>query len=494
MDGRILEEQRVTASGGEQPGLRIYDSLTRAKRTFQPVQDGHVGMYVCGVTVYDDAHIGHGMSSIVFDVIRRYLMHLGYRVRYAQNFTDIDDRIIARANAAGVTVDEFAERMIDDWTWETEALNILPATVNPRATREIPGIVAMIASLVEKGHAYEVGGDVYFRVRSFPGYGKLSHRAIDDLVAGTRVDVIEIKDDPLDFALWKAAKPGEPSWPSPWSAGRPGWHIECSAMCMRHLDGIVDIHGGGRDLIFPHHENEIAQSEAFSGRAPYARNWVHNGMLQLNGEKMSKSLGNVIPLKEIISSRRAAAFRIQVLQTHYRAPLNFTRTGLEAAETGLSRLRSAVGSLETEGSAGDPSPSTQSIGAFASVISGRFHEAMLDDFDTPSAVAAIFELGRAINRARSQGAIRQEIEIAQSALVELAGILGVDLSAPEESTPEDAAPFIDLLVLVRDELRTNRQFAMADLIRSHLLDKGIVLEDNPAGTAWKRRRDRADRA
>ena len=484
----------MTAPRGDQAGLRIYDSLARAKRPFLPIRDGHVGMYVCGVTVYDDAHIGHGMSSIVFDVIRRYLLHLGYQVTYAQNFTDIDDRIIARANAAGVTVDEFTERMIDDWARETAALNILPATVNPRATQEIPGIIEMISLLVEKGHAYESAGDVYFRVRSFAGYGKLSHRAVDDLMAGTRVDVRETKEDPLDFALWKAAKPDEPSWPSPWSAGRPGWHIECSAMCLRHLDGIVDIHGGGRDLIFPHHENEIAQSETYAGHAPYARFWLHNGMLQLNGEKMSKSLGNVISLSEIIASKRAAAFRVQVLQTHYRAPLNFTRNGLEAAESGLSRLRAAIAPVGEDGTSGDTPIPGRSIVDLASAMSARFHEAMLDDFDTPSALAALFDLGRAINRAKAEGAVKAEIEIAQAVLIEHAGILGIDVSTAEEATQQDAAPFIDLLVQVRDELRANRQFAIADLIRSNLLDKGIVLEDNAAGTSWKRRQDRGAQA
>ena len=491
---RTVEEPQVTASRGDQSGLRIYDSLLRSKRPFQPIQDGHVGMYVCGVTVYDDAHIGHGMSSIIFDVIRRYLLHLGYQVTYAQNFTDIDDRIIAQANAAGVSVDEFTERLIADWSRETEALNILPATVNPRATREIPGIVAMIASLIEKGHAYVSAGDVYFRVRSFAGYGKLSHRAVDDLLAGTRVNVIETKEDPLDFALWKAAKPGEPSWPSPWSDGRPGWHIECSAMCLRHLDGIVDIHGGGRDLIFPHHENEIAQSEAFAGHAPYARFWLHNGMLQLNGEKMSKSLGNIIPLREIIARGRAAAFRVQVLQTHYRSPLNFTWPGLDAAETGLARLRAAFAPVGGDTALENTSADERSVAELAGEVSARFHEAMLDDFDTPSALASLFELGRAINRAKAQRAVRAEIETAQATLVELAGILGIDVSAAEDSSVEDAAPFIDLLVQVREELRADRQFAMADLIRSNLLEKGIVLEDNPAGTAWKRRRDRAGRA
>lgn len=477
----------MTGSEGDQPRLHIYNSLTRTKQLFQPIEAGKVGMYVCGVTVYDDAHIGHGMSSIVFDVIRRYLVHLGYDVRYAQNFTDIDDRIIQHANDAGISVDEFTSGLIDDWSREIQALNILPATVNPRATHEIPEIIQMIAELVAKGAAYESAGDVYFRVRSFPDYGKLSHRTVDDLLSGTRVDINEAKDDPLDFALWKAAKPGEPRWDSPWSAGRPGWHIECSAMCMHHLNGVVDIHGGGRDLIFPHHENEIAQSEAYSGMAPYARFWVHNGMLQLNGEKMSKSLGNVINIAEIVTSNRAAAFRVQVLQTHYRAPLNFTLAGLEAAETGLARLRAAVVPLSNAVNVpSDEQCGSSRIRDLSADIKRRFHTAMLDDFDTPSALAAIFELGRAINRARSKALPPSEIRVGQDTLIELSGILGIDLSGPPQTVREDAAPFVELLVLVRDKLRSIRQYETADMIRSGLLEQGIELEDNPQGTTWKR--------
>lgn len=477
----------MTISGDGQTRLRIYDSLSQTKQEFRPIEEGKVGMYVCGVTVYDDAHIGHGMSSIVFDVIRRYLLYLGYEVRYAQNFTDIDDRIIQRANASEVGIEEFTNRMIVDWSRETEALNILPATVNPRATHEISEIVEMIAVLIEKRHAYESNGDVYFRVRSFPGYGKLSHRAIDDLLAGARVNVNESKDDPLDFVLWKTARPGEPSWDSPWSQGRPGWHIECSAMCTHHLDGLVDIHGGGRDLIFPHHENEIAQSEAASGKAPFAKYWLHNGMLQLNGEKMSKSLGNVIRLSEVISSGRAAAFRVQVLQTHYRAPLNFTNEGLEAAETGLSRLRAAFLPALSEGSPQRAGANDTSLIQFSDDVAHRFHRAMLNDFDTSSAMASLFDLGRAINRARTQAASPEEIGIAQATLGRLAGILGVDLTEPRRTPHEKAETFIELLVSVRDELRSNRQFATADLIRTGLLDRGIVLEDDPTGTTWKRR-------
>lgn len=462
----------------------LYNSLSRQKEPFESIEPGRIGMYVCGVTVYDHAHVGHGMSAIIFDVIRRYFLHLDYDVRYVQNFTDVDDKVINRATAEGIDPFVLTGRLIDDWNDEIAALNILPATVEPRATQEMPEIVRMISGLVEQERAYESDGDVYFSVRSFPGYGKLSHRDIDSLLAGIRVDVNEQKRDPLDFALWKRAKPGEPRWPSPWSDGRPGWHIECSAMCSHHLHGVVDIHGGGRDLIFPHHENEIAQSESFSGVAPFARFWVHNGMLQLNGEKMSKSLGNVVRLRQIIDMRRTAAFRLLVLQTHYRAPLNFTYQGLEAAESGLSRFRAA---LEPDRAAPERATDTmaQSLERMASNTACRFHQAMRDDFDTPIALAAMFELARAINRAKQQDGGAPEIAGAQQTLRKLAGILGLDVSLATPLVDSDASPFIDLLVDIRASLRIARQFDMADAIRDGLLKQGIALEDTPEGTSWK---------
>lgn len=464
--------------------MMVYNSLTRRKEPYESLEPGKIGMYVCGVTVYDDAHIGHGMSAIIFDMIRRYFLFLGYDVRYAQNFTDVDDKIINRALNEGIDPFALTERLIEDWNEEISALNILPATVTPRATQEIPRIIAMIAGLIDRGHAYEANGDVYFSVRSFPEYGKLSHRDVDALQEGTRIDVNDQKRDPLDFALWKNAKPGEPMWPSRWSDGRPGWHIECSAMCSHHLNDIVDIHGGGRDLIFPHHENEIAQSEAYSGNSPFARYWLHNGMLQLHGEKMSKSLGNVVPLREIIRSRRSAAFRLQVLQTHYRAPLNFTYQGLEAAETGLSRLRAAmqmdVAADRQFGSEAAPALLTSAVDAEL-----RFHRAMRDDFDSPVAIAAIFELGRAINRAKQEHGDAPEIAKAQETLRELTDVLGLDLLAPVSDRVQDAAPFIDLLIGIRVELRSARQFAIADIIRDGLLEQGIALEDTTKGTIWK---------
>ncbi|MGC4108766.1 MAG: cysteine--tRNA ligase [Thermomicrobiales bacterium] len=458
-------------------GLHLYSTLSRRKEPFVTIEPGAVRMYVCGVTVYDDAHIGHGMSAVIFDVIRRYLLHKGYAVDFARNFTDIDDKIINRANASGISPDELTNRLIAEWTEQIEQLNILPATITPRATEEVPEIIAMIEGLIAKGHAYESRGDVYFRVRTFPGYGKLSHRNIDELVSGARIEVSEIKDDPLDFALWKAAKPGEPSWPSPWSDGRPGWHIECSAMCTHHLGGVVDIHGGGSDLIFPHHENEIAQSEAFLGEDPYARYWLHNGMLRLDGEKMSKSLGNVVWLSEILEQGLQAPFRLMILQSHYRQPVNYSEDVLESSRTGIQRLRAAL-AAEGTGDARDEDLDRLTASALAD-----FEAAMDDDINTPVAVAVAFGLARAINRAAASGA---NVADGQAMLRTLLDILGLDLDLGETaSETTDAAPFIDLLVQTRTELRTARQFALADSIRNQLTELGVTLEDTATGTTWK---------
>jgi cysteinyl-tRNA synthetase len=467
------------------PHLRVYNTRTRSEETFTTIEPGKVGMYVCGVTVYDSAHIGHGMSSIVFDTIRRYLLHLGYEVRYAQNFTDVDDKIINRANAEGIDPFNLVESLIGEWTEEIASFNVLPATVNPRATQEIPEIISLIESLVERGHAYESDGDVFFRVRSFPRYGELSGRNIEELQTGVRIDLNERKEDPLDFAVWKTAKAGEPSWSSPWGDGRPGWHIECSAMCTHHLQGVVDIHGGGRDLIFPHHENEIAQSEAASGDHPFAQYWLHNGMLQLNGEKMSKSLGNVVWLRTLIERNRQMAFRLQVLQTHYRSPLNYTDAGLEAAASGLERLISAA-RPELVATADNQIVSGDNLIALAEETEKKFHEAMLSDFNTPVAIAALFDLSRNINRLRTQAGGTARFREAQAKLVELAGILGIILEDAPASAGGDAAPYIGLLIDVRTNLRAARQWDAADQIRIGLQDLGIALEDGPNGTTWKK--------
>ncbi len=467
--------------------LQVYNTLTRRKEPFETIESGRVRMYVCGVTVYDSAHVGHGMSAIVFDVIRRYLEHRGYDVRHAQNFTDVDDKIILRANREGITPDALTERLIVEWLSDTDGLNIQRATVYPRATQEIGPIVTMIEGLIERGHAYPVEGDVYFRVRSFPDYGKLSHRQLEDLLSGARIEVDERKEDPLDFALWKAAKPGEPRWESPWSAGRPGWHIECSAMCSTHLNGVVDIHGGGADLIFPHHENEIAQSEAFLGQEPFARYWIHNGLLRLGDEKMSKSLGNMVRIREILDRGLGPAFRLMVLQSHYRAPLTFSEEGLQAAERGLARLRTAASDaaspLASEDNAETACPDLLPLVA---ETRSRFHAAMADDFDTTGAAAALFDLGRAINRVRGTGIASPEVEAARVTLVELAGILGLTLEDVAVPLARDAAPFIDLLVRVRDDLRAAKQWALADTIRDGLVAQGIAVEDGPTGSTWRR--------
>jgi cysteinyl-tRNA synthetase len=468
--------------------IRVYNTLSRRKEPLHTIEPGKVRMYVCGVTPYDSAHVGHGMSLMSFDVIRRYLEHRGYEVRHIQNFTDIDDKIINRANAEDIDPDQLTERYIAEWHAQMRALNVLPATHYPRATEEIGPIVAMVQGLIDRDYAYVVEGDVYYRVRSFAGYGKLSHRDLDDLLSGARIEIDERKEDPLDFALWKAAEPGEPSWESPWGPGRPGWHIECSAMSSTYLGGQVDIHGGGADLIFPHHENEIAQSEAFLGVEPFARYWVHNGLVRVGAEKMSKSLGNFVRLKEIVDRGLGPAFRLMVLQSHYRAPVTYTDEGLLAAERGLSRLRAAVDPSASAAAAEDGSDAPTDLAALAEDVRRRFHQAMDDDFNAPEALAALFDLARAINRARGAGESAEAIEPARVTLLDLAGVLGLDLETDSGLTAADAAPFIDLLLRVREELRQRREWALSDLIRDELGKLEVVVEDTPAGATWTQRR------
>jgi len=451
--------------------VRITNTLTQAKEEFVPAGE-EVLLYVCGVTPYADSHIGHAMSYIVFDVLRRYLEFSGLQVRHVQNFTDIDDKLIERANQRGITVAELAERYIQDYFQDMDALNIRRATVYPRATQELPQIVAMVQGLIEKGFAYEAGGDVFYRVRHKQGYGALKHQSLDDLVAGARVEIDELKEFAGDFALWKAAKPGEPAWDSPWGPGRPGWHIECSAMSLRYLGPQLDIHGGGEDLIFPHHTNEIAQTEAFTGVEPFARVWMHNAHLRLSGEKMSKSLGNIFSIHDALDRWGADALRLFVLGSHYRSPLTATDEALDAARRGVERLRTAA-RLESSGGPG--------AAVEVSSFRGRFVEALDDDLNTPQALATLFELAKAINRARDDG---QELAAAQAALLDLAGVLGLKLEQ-EQDVALAAAPFIDLLVELRRELRAGKQFALADRIRSGLGGLGVVLEDSSAGTQWR---------
>jgi cysteinyl-tRNA synthetase len=451
--------------------MRLYNTMSRRIEEFVAGGD-EVKMYVCGITPYDHAHIGHAMSYIIFDVLRRYLEFRGFRIRHVQNYTDIDDRIIVRARERGLSYDQIAALFIDEYEQEMRELNIAPAHVFPRATQEMPMILEMTTTLIKKSYAYVANGDVYFRVRKKPDYGKLSGRDIDAMIAGARVEPGEHKEDPADFALWKAAKPGEPSWDSPWGAGRPGWHIECSAMSYRYLGATLDIHGGGQDLIFPHHENEIAQSEAFTGIVPFVRYWVHNGWLTFGEEKMSKSLGNIITIREGLDRFGADGLRMFVLTSHYRAPLSYSEESLESGKRGAERLRLAA---TIPGGSGPPADID------LRQYRARFTQAMDDDLNTPGALAVLFELARDINRSRDEG---RSLEEAQATLRELAGVLGFTLREPEGS--REVGPLLNLLVELRNELRAEKNFALADRIRSRLAEMGIILEDLPEGTRWRR--------
>lgn len=463
--------------------LQVYNTLSRRKESFATVEPGTVRMYVCGPTVYGPAHVGHAYFAICFDVIRRYLEHTGYRVLYAQNFTDVDDKIIHRARELGIDPGELARDYMAAWKRETEALGVLPATYYPRATEEIGGMIAMIERLIARGFAYPAAGDVYYRVRRFPEYGKLSHRDIESLRSGARVEIGPQKEDPLDFALWKAAKEGEVSWSSPWGPGRPGWHIECSVMSLKYLGRELDIHGGGSDLIFPHHENEIAQSEADSGGRPLARYWLHNEMVQLGAEKMSKSLGNLVTIEELLAGGvdNAQAFRFMVLTGHYRTPLTWSDESFASAQRGLKRLRSSLREFEPDAPITDGDTLAPAIAEAGSA----FHAAMDDDFNTASALAALLELGRAINRARDDGVAPADLMAARRVMHQLSGVLGLDLAPRPSTSPGTATPFIELLVETRSRLRALKQFALGDEVRDKLHQLGVVLDDAPNGTTWR---------
>lgn len=454
--------------------MQLHDTLSNTRRELLPAlaEDGVVRMYVCGVTPYSESHVGHALHAIVFDVLRRYLDWRGIPVKHVQNFTDIDDKLIDRANRLGVPMLELAEQNIDDYHRQLNQMNVLPAHVYPRVTEVVPQIISFIQGLIDKGFAYESGGDVYYKVRQFgaKAYGALSKRDIDDLLSGARVDPTELKSDPLDFALWKGAKPGEPSWDSPWGPGRPGWHIECSAMALHALGEQIDVHGGGADLIFPHHTNEIAQTEAYTGKSPFARIWMHNALLQLSGDKMSKSLGNLVTIAEALGQYGGDALRMFVISSHYRSPSSYTDDALDAAKSGVERLRNAAFSASGQGERLEPGDTRQ-----------RFSEAMDDDLNTPRALAALFDLTRDINRVAAAGGDTAD---ARALLRELCGVLGFTLAAPEASSQE-AAPFIDLLVAVRSELRAAKQWQLSDRVRDGLLELGIEIKDGPEGTTWK---------
>ncbi len=478
--------------------LKIYNTLTRTKETFQPIEPGKVRMYVCGMTVYDFCHLGHARAMVVFDVVVRYLRHAGYDVTYVRNITDIDDKIIRRAAENGEPFAALTERFIAALHEDSGALGILPPDLEPRATGHMPGIIAMIERLIAKGHAYAAdNGDVYYDVSSFTGYGKLSGKQVEDLRAGARVEVDEAKADPLDFALWKAAKPGEPSWPSPWGDGRPGWHIECSAMSTETLGDHFDIHGGGQDLQFPHHENEIAQSEGATGH-PYVNVWMHNGFVRVNEEKMSKSLGNFFTIREILEQYRAEEIRYFILTSHYRSPLNYSTEQLDLARSALTRFYTALRGIDAEASSGETE------------FHARFAAAMEDDFNTPEALSVLFDLVREINRCRDE-APNDAARLA-GVLVELGGVLGILQSEadawlkvapgsvvitvqPAEvritgypATVEVglSAKTIEELIEKRNAARQGKNWAEADRIRDELASQRIVLEDGPQGTTWRR--------
>ena len=467
--------------------IQLYNSLSRKTEPFETLQPGLVRMYVCGVTPYDDAHVGHAMSAIVFDVIRRYLEHRGFTVHHVVNFTDVDDKVIARAEKLGRDALQLSAQLADEFLGQLQALNVQPATEYPRVTQTIPEIIAFIQGLIDGEHAYAADGDVYFRVASDPDYGKLSGRTVSEMLTGTRFEVDPRKEAPADFALWKAAKPGEPAWPSPWGEGRPGWHIECSAMSVKHLGAQIDIHGGGNDLIFPHHENEIAQSESLSG-LPFASYWVHNGMLQLVNpqtrevEKMSKSLGNVVTIASFLEQYDPDVFRLIVLGSYYRSPLTYN---VEIAADNARKLERLLTALQPAVGAADTGTPAEALARAAGAAPVAFTAAMDNDFNTAGALAALFELVRAINSARDAGVGGAPFATAQATLRELAGVLGLRLAPQAKAQSQNVAPFVELLIEVRAELRKAKQFALADMVRTRLTDLGVTLEDGPQGTRWK---------
>jgi len=462
--------------------IKLYNTLTRKKEEFETLEPNVVKLYVCGVTVYNDAHVGHAMSALVFDVIRRYLEYRGYNVRHVMNYTDVDDKIINRAKQLNEDPLKLSQRYIEDYANDLKNLNVLPATSNPQVSKTMPLIIEFIQGLIQKEAAYAApNGDVYFSVISDDDYGKLSGRKLDDMQAGARIEVEESKDHPMDFALWKAAKPGEISWDSPWGKGRPGWHIECSAMNLAELGEQIDIHGGGNDLIFPHHENEIAQTESYTGKQ-FARYWIHNGMLQLGGEKMSKSLGNMVTIKDFLTVRDADVMRMLVLVGSYRAPLIFNDETQDAAEKSLERLKSAFRSASPSAK-GLSAEAASALAAQAESTKQSFTGAMDDDFNTPLAIAALHELVKAINTARDNGANDEQLKSAQTMLRELTGVLGLQLK--EKTGSSDVEAQVNALIAERNEARKQKQWALSDQLRDKLKELGVTIEDSKDGTKWR---------
>ena len=467
--------------------MKIYNTMSKKKEEFIPLEEGKVKMYVCGPTVYNFIHIGNARPMIAFDTVRRYFEYKGYDVNFVSNFTDVDDKIIKKAIEEGVTADEISKRYIAECKKDMEAMNIKPATKNPLATEEICGMVDMIQTLIEKGHAYEKNGTVYYRTRKFEGYGKLSHKNLDDLQSGGRTLLVtgeDEKEDPLDFVLWKPKKEGEPAWESPWSEGRPGWHIECSEMSKKYLGEQIDIHAGGEDLIFPHHENEIAQSEAANGKE-FARYWMHNGFLNIDNRKMSKSLGNFFTVREISEKYDLQVLRFFMLSAHYRSPLNFSAELMEAAKNGLERILTAAENLRfLSGNAGDGAMTEEEKELFARTEEyvADFERAMDDDFNTADAIAAVFDLVKYINTTADGSRSREYLDSLYARLQTLTDVLGIIVDKEEEMLDAD----IEAMIEKRQAARKERNFALADQIRDELLAKGIILEDTREGVKWKK--------
>ena len=465
--------------------LKVYNTMTRRKEDFIPLDENRVNFYACGPTVYDYFHIGNARPLIMFDVFRRYLEYRGYTVNYIVNITDIDDKIINRAAAEGVDYREVTRKFTEAFFEGIEKLGVRRATVHPRATENIDGMISLVQRLIERGHAYEVDGDVYYDISSFPGYGKLSGRDIEKMQAGARVDVDDRKRNPLDFALWKSAKPGEPSWESPWGPGRPGWHIECSVMSMRYAGDTLDLHAGGQDLIFPHHENEIAQSEGATGK-PFSRYWLHNGFLDIEGEKMSKSLGNFLTVKDILQKYDPISIRVFFLLKHYRSPIDFSEERIREAQTALERLRNAYSKI-LRVLKGNPQDSGKTDFGIKADFIGHIQEAMDDDFNTAGAMGHLFDLARLVNSAPEDlpdtpGRLREAKEVFDDFGV---GLFGLELQI-ETQTEGLADDLMQFIIELRTQARKDKNWALSDRIRDGLKERGIVLEDRADGTSWKR--------
>ena len=464
--------------------MKIFNTLTKQKEEFIPLEPGKVKMYACGPTVYNFIHIGNARPICVFDTLRRYLEYRGYEVTFVQNFTDIDDKLINKANEEGITVKEVAERYIEEYLTDTKGLGIRPASIHPRATENIDTIIDMVKTLEEKGFAYAAEGSVYFRSRRFSEYGKLSHQPLEDLESGARIDVSDVKEDPLDFVLWKAAKPGEPSWPSPWGEGRPGWHIECSAMIRKHLGETIDIHCGGQDLIFPHHENEIAQSECCTG-VEYVRYWMHNGYINVDNRKMSKSLNNFFTTREVANKFGYEPIKFMMLQAHYRSPINYSLEVIEQCRSALDRLHNCRDNLDFMLKNACDAP-TQGEDAFMQQIDSRmaqFVEAMDDDLNTADGIAALFEMARDINTFVSETRSKAAVSYAIQKFDELCDVLGLLYNRKSNTLDEE----VETLIEQRQAARKAKNFAEADRIRDQLIEMGILLKDTPQGVQWSKK-------